>query len=539
MGEVIKGINEIFGKDMKEERDNFIKNGDCGLGPPDLVLVIKEVHGIKKKYFHNVYGIPHKSQKDFIKYFEELKKNQIQLQIPQFQIKYAFCFSYDCISQKDVCIPSYDVDNLDINWKNLHISSVLRFYRHDSSLLYAMFGGLPFNYTLSVTLPLSFSISLSDLEYAAEIFSYFTSTNEHQLGIARALLCLTNTKDILVFLHKYSNRLPNILVHIAKLIPSNAVIGEGVYFLIENHLNVYSDDLESVFSICSHYILKHETKKCKRYVPLLMQTQTEHPQSAICLARICTAEKKFEDAFSFLNIAALSKGWQMPGLSIDIDPNIVIFGNPFPSIHTDIERELVHDPVTGRTQAYFEAVNELILAMGAHEFINFASRFAVKHRSYDEKYDSQENPFYYSDSCRSTDEFYLFDPGVEKEANATNDLKKLPYSTRFRQMIKTLMDAHARMKRLSSNTKTDYKSQDLLLAIRMKDGVIANKVFLYLKSQNKITGVEIMLMLRASLLGIVNFDLNTQPSMLTAEQMAILPFVRGLIQRIMQLERVY
>ena len=190
MGEVIKGINEIFGKNMKEERDNFIKNGNCGLGPPDLILVIKEVHGIEKKYFHNVYGIPHKSQQDFINYFEELKKNQIQLQKPLFTIKYAFCFSYDCISQKDVCIPSYKVD-LNINWKNLSISSVLRFYRHDSSLLYALFGGLPFNYTLSVTLPL-FSITLSDLEYAAEIFSFFTSTNEHQLAIARALLCLTN-----------------------------------------------------------------------------------------------------------------------------------------------------------------------------------------------------------------------------------------------------------------------------------------------------------------------------------------------------------
>ena len=537
MGEVIKGINEIFGKNMKEERDNFIKNGNCGLGPPDLILVIKEVHGIEKKYFHNVYGIPHKSQQDFINYFEELKKNQIQLQKPLFTIKYAFCFSYDCISQKDVCIPSYKVD-LNINWKNLSISSVLRFYRHDSSLLYALFGGLPFNYTLSVTLPL-FSITLSDLEYAAEIFSFFTSTNEHQLAIARALLCLTNTKEIMVFLHKYANSLPNILVHIAKLIPTNAAIGDGVYFLIENHLDMYSDDLESVFSICGHYIINHETKKCKRYVPLLMQTQTEHPQSAICLARICTAEKKFEDAFSFLNIAALSKGWQMPGLSIDIDPNIVIFGNPYPSIHTEIERELVLNPVTGRTQAYFEAVNELILAMGTHEFLNLASDFAEKHRLYDELNDCQEHPFYYSDSCRSTDEFYLYDPGIEKEANITNDLKKLPYSTRFKTMIKTLMDAHARISSLSSETRTTYKRQDLLLAIRMKDGVIANKVFYYLQKNNKITGVEIMLMLRASLLGIVNFDLNTQPSMLTAEQMAVLPFVRGLIQRINQLERIY
>ena len=537
MGEAIRGLNEIFGRDMEGERKLMLSKGNCGLGPPDLILVIKEINGMEKKYYHHVYGIKHESQQNFIDYFETLKRNQFPFSNSKFKIKSATCFVYDSISHRDYCIPSYHT-KINVNWKNLHISSILRFYRHDSSLIYALFGGIPSEYTLSVTLPL-FEITMEEIEYAADIFSNFTSTNEHQLAIARALICTQDTRKIMKFLHTYSNQLPNILVHIAKIIPSNAVIVEGLFFLIESHLDLYSDDLESVFAVCSHYISTGQTVLCKRFVPLLMQTLSEHPQSAICLARICTAEKRFSDAFSFLNIAALSKGWQMPGLTPDIDKNFMIIGSPYPMAHSELEKRIVENPVTGRTQAYFEAIEELMVSMGTHEFLNIATSFAQAHASFTEFDDCPEHPFYYSDSCRSKDEFYLYDPGVENEAHVACDLRRLPYSSRFQEMIKRVMDDHVRIARLSSGRKTSYKGSDLLLAVRMKDGVIANAAFEYLKANNRLSGAGIMLMLRASLLGIVTFDINTQPSILTVEQASVLPFARGLIQRIMQLERLY
>lgn len=540
MDQLFVNPNEIVGIDMELERKKILTPEYSGLGPPDLVVILKDHNGTLTKYYHQVYGIPYKNQYGFIDYFQKLvrlnfQKNKIN------NISYGYVITWDSISRQDIYIPSYPIKfSKSPNWQNLHISSVLRFYRHDSSLLYSIYGGLPFSSPASITIP-NFEIKLEDLEYAAELFSMFSQTMEQQLAISRALLCNCSTPQIMKFLYAYANSLPTVLVHITKILPQYTAIESGLYYLIENHLDTFSDDLESVFAIFMHYLSKGDIAKCRRYIPLLEQTKFHHPQSSICLARFCLAMKDTESAFYLLNIAGMSKGWVLPGLSPQFDPTNLVIENNFPPSHTKLEQMIVSYPVTGRTQAYFDAINEIINLLGQD---NFTKRFMkFKAQQQNAAYDNQcpEYPFYYSDSCKSTEEFYLFDPGIEAAPMVTKELKNIPLSTRFDEMVDMVIEGKNRLRKLNMqlHERKKFKSTDLLLAVRFKDGIVASVVFEYLKKNQKLTGAGYLLMLRAMVHGFVDMDIETEPNILTADQASVIPFAKGFVRKLIDLERVY
>ncbi|EAY00342.1 hypothetical protein TVAG_307880 [Trichomonas vaginalis G3] len=534
--------SEIVGIDMEEERKRILVPEYSGLGPPDLVVVMKDVDGILYKNYHQVYGISYKSQSGFIEYFQKFVADQTKIHNVS-NIRYGYVLTWDSIWRQDVCIPSYQINFAKKpNWFNLHISSVLRFYRHDSSLLYSIYGGIPYVYLPSVTQPL-FEISLEDLEYAADLFSMFSMTMEHQLAISRALLCNCNTPQIMKFLYAYSNSLPAILVHISKILPPSTAIEGGVYFLLETHLDTFCDDLEAVFAVFTYYLNHSQPQKCKRYIPLLEQTKFHHPLAAICLARYYISTKTtsgYNCAFHCLNIAGLAKGWSLPGLTPDVDPKY-LSEVVFPTSHTKLEKLIVDYPVTGRTQAYFDAINELIDSYSEKTFTRVMNIFMEQHPFVEKEPNFPEYPFFYSDSCKSTDEFYLFDPGIETEPIITPELRNVPMSHRFYNMIQMVLEGRKRLQKLTAKlyVRDSFKSTDLLLALRFKDGVVFNVVYEYLKRNNKLTGAGYLLVLRAILLGIVNLDSVAMPNILTADQASVIPFAKGFIEKLVRLERVY
>ena len=104
-----------------------------------------------------------------------------------------------------------------------------------------------------------------------------------------------------------------------------------------------------------------------------------------------------------------------------------------------------------------------------------------------------------------------------------------------------VLEGRKRLQKLTAKlyVRDSFKSTDLLLALRFKDGVVFNVVYEYLKRNNKLTGAGYLLVLRAILLGIVNLDSVAMPNILTADQASVIPFAKGFIEKLVRLERVY
>ena len=98
------GIIEIINIDMISIREQMLKQGISGLGPPDLVTLKKNVDDLFITTYHHVSGFQINSPSSFPAYFSSIIQNEtsfiLRVKLDKLAIVYSFFIGVDITRQK-------------------------------------------------------------------------------------------------------------------------------------------------------------------------------------------------------------------------------------------------------------------------------------------------------------------------------------------------------------------------------------------------------------------------------------------------------
>ncbi|KAK8853983.1 bud site selection protein [Tritrichomonas musculus] len=494
----IQGLYEIYGQNLAMDRKSMMDRGYIGLGPDDLISLTKEESGFffstkTSHFYHFTNGFNLDSPAIFCAYFSDIiRQQQKSKKNNDFKITKGRLFSYNSFSKRDVVITAYNpgqcesktiddnFEEIPVNdeiWKQLRISSLLRFFRGSQPLQSSLFETNWTDTPALISQP-GGKLTIEDFKY---IVQYHEVSNDLQTALSFALLCSLSFSKINVFIQQNYIKYPQLLSKILNLIPKKTVFGKYVYQnLVEPIYQMVPDDVETAIQLTSYYLDHDNLNKSLSYTSLLKASIVSNPKSGCCLSRICVAQKNYYDSLIFLNVVGnvlTNMGISIPVFAqkykISRPPNTIQYG---PIIY---ESQLLDSPISGPTYLFFTEIARLINSIGEEEFMKMIQKMNSKSNN-----QIQQNipTQFSSDQLKNTkkkakvkdinknDCLYLYDPGIECDKLSAGEFKNIPFSDfLYKTSLQVIKSIKLRNDILEGLQKQSNLSQILLLGYKLCD----------------------------------------------------------------------
>ena len=266
MASTIEDLYETTSKSMLKERKLQLQK-NIGLGPDDLVVIIKQEknlvlsEGIQKSFYHCICGLKMDSPAAFPAYFADLLSRQEKGALTKkFMIKKGRCYVLDSFTNRELVIniqnngscqfKLYREDQVEekideVAWRNIQLSSALRFYRGSQPLIFALFGSNPVSNSITrVFFPSA--LTMEDFVYIAE---HHPVNDELQSAVAGALLLSLPADKIISFLDEYGEHFPTLCSHIMRYVPIDHPFATKLVPVLNKHYSQFPDDLEIAIAL--------------------------------------------------------------------------------------------------------------------------------------------------------------------------------------------------------------------------------------------------------------------------------------------------
>lgn len=244
------------------------------------------------------------------------------------------------------------------------------------------------------------------------------------------------------------------------------------------------------------------------------------------------SESHFSDAFHFLNLAAFAQQWP------DYFAGIKVSGVGPASAP---EKRLLRSPLMGPMNDYIQVTMELYQALGPAQFEKMYVAFIAGKERTHVSHNSTVGDFDESlISCTTADEFFLFDPGIEMSATFPTELRALPLAEQFATAVGSVQSAMAKARETRIQVLGNDLVWNMVRALTRGDGATVKKLFALAVRQQTVTGVEVLLALKAASTGLIEYsnELRTiAPRTATNAQLNAIAFARRLIARVAELSQ--
>ncbi|OHT01188.1 hypothetical protein TRFO_32072 [Tritrichomonas foetus] len=527
MSSTIKNLHEITGRPLLRERHLACSSPVTGLGPDDLVVIDKQEKAFLQMpiivfSYHQVCGFSYDDPNLFSKYFEDLINRQEKGSYLPFTKTYKITkgriFTYNSFTKNDICITALpgkkecsvriqnkeEIQLTDETWRQIKICTILRYYRASQPLLYSLFGSrIVRSFALRV-FKINQNLSYDDFCYCVENHSL---TDEFVSSFASGLLISLTTQEITAFIFHYQQKLPTLFYHLARFISPKCEFSSVFYPLLENHTDLFCDDLDTIIPLAKYLFVNNRITECKKFQPLFINSIWSSPQCALFIANLAIRENNVNKALVYLNTACYAKNW--PSTTFDVRAPTVNkvnheqkFNNPM------CEARVINSPLIGVNSDYIKTVYKIIQFPDFQkiwdEFCN-NKKYGISQRNY---MNWPSNNFEITET-KNKEELYLFDPGVEINNPDYEYLKTLPIAPYLNDAIK---DTKSMLSKRNDFINREFDSKTemfniILLALRIDDQELLKKCFVW-GLNNEISGIEKMLFIYAKISG-ADLDMNS------------------------------
>lgn len=555
-------MNEIFeitDPDMYRERLVTLHTFGNGLGPDDLVILVKESKSLisggvtQVLNYHSIVGMDLSSEKPFVDYFSKLVQSQSSSMLAKL-LKNRLCkgiicswnsflhvdtkISVDCRGE----ITAFLEDQLltQDNWKQLSISTRLRYYRASQPLLYGIIASRFIDSPALHVYSQIPTLSAGDLEYA--MVNHFPS-DDFQSAISFALLLNFGARFIITFLEKYDFTHPRILTHLLSVVPSNSYFISHLVPLIEKHLQRYPDDLDLTIIYFEILIRTGKFELCDSYISILKCTMWDNPSSSIALAKYYIEQGDYIDAFYYLNIATFAKDWPSTIIKTDLYPCTKPGGNMIYR-HQKLENMLIETPLSGVRADFFSTIGIMVERLGDTKFLAL-HKTQIRHKEIIETdtyhYENIFNPYFCSINHEDTNSSLLFDPGIDSASDLQLDLTDLPISKLFLDTIKCIQDRFEQAALIIMRKQMIVNfGATLLLGLQLHDSALIDMILFYFQNGQKASALDQIILLKASILKLtthIDQIMNLEIKCPTVTQENALKFLKPLAMALHRLNQ--
>ena len=486
----IKGLVEVVNIDMLSSRDQMMKQGFTGLGPPDLVILKKigQSSGSEEVSSHHIEGLGVSSPSTFPLYFSRIIQN-VKPGKNMKIVEGLYC-CWNSFANVDVRIkvtnpgssffsfvsPSNEKYKIsELTWRELSICSKLRFWRGATPLFASLFD------LNSMTPPcLSYitpaTIDPEDLRFAVNAHP---RSYELEVAIAQALFGINKHSLFFELVMEFSQILPNILSRIFFYCPQKSPIYERLLSIIDKVYYLSIDNIIFAFAMITLRLNNQDVKSTFQFIPILQSALWNEPLAGIALAKVCIALDRSEDALYFLNASCLSlyPAWQSNDIWL---PNNMPVTKPkkAPKVNTNsTENEIFLSPLSKSAFYLYRTLSKIAKDMGIiklQTFLKFKfipSKADITKLPKDEIYKIVEpDEFSNSDMLEIN---CLFDPGINSEPFLPNIVKTLPASQNFLDAAQIVINDSQMIAAMKRGNDFPSQANDLLksalVAIRLGD----------------------------------------------------------------------
>ena len=493
----IKGLIEVANIDLLSSRDQMMKQGFTGLGPPDLVVLKKTDQSTNNSEIssHHIEGFQITSPSSFPAYFARIiqnirdnesfsstffskplsatlsgsnlpqkrpksKRNWLdQNRNKNLTIKEGLYCCWNSFANVDVhikvCYPgscsffcetpndeAYKIS--DLTWRELSICSALRFWRASTPLFASLFDldsiAAP---CLQYSVPPS--LSADDLRFAV---TSHPKSAELEHAILHSLIGLRNPDLFIELLTEFSPKMPHLLSRLIFYVtPKCHTLHKGLLSIIDNVYSCCADDnVPFVFSLVILRLRSNDVQSTFKAIPLLLSSLWNEPLAGIALSRICIALDKSEDALLFLNASsiALKPSWQS---KLTWMPNLpVTKPKDSPKSQTNqTERDLFISPLSHSAFYLYRALATIAKKIGIIRLSSILKFKFIPSRVDSVKIprDKELFPIIEPDDFvddKGTMLNFLHDPGIECEPEVPAAVRNLPTSQSFLDAAKLVIN---------------------------------------------------------------------------------------------------
>ncbi|OHT01247.1 hypothetical protein TRFO_31995 [Tritrichomonas foetus] len=414
-------------------------------------------------------------------------------------------------------------DKISEIWKQIRISSLLRFFRASQPIHYSIF----FTRIRRTPALASFSggkLTYDDFLYIAENHPY---SEELQVSLSFGLLtCLTFSK-IRKFITEFYTKYPNLLYYISCLAPTKTIFGKKLFTFIESLHQFKPEDSKTAVNIVNFYLNNENLKGCLKFVPILKSSIAINPNAGSCLARICIVQKKYYEAMIYLNASGNSSNWPELPTSITSMRGMKMTEpiNTIPCGPTSSEIHLFNSPLCSPITYYFSAIARLINRVGESQFIKMLDEFRASSRIRNRETFSTRFPppeitikshtiqssNIHNDVKNNSDQLkYLYDCGVEGDILEVDVLKKLPFSEFFSGVVNEVKNVLSIRKMVITGRVNKMNiTQILSMGYRILDEkLIELAIKLIMKNMDELTQLDQILLMKIVSDGILTVNLT-------------------------------
>lgn len=502
-------IYETNTDNLESEFEEMIRDPNMPrLGPADLMIVHKINNKAKNKkietFYHHVSGLCVKSSDIVLDYYNKIEKYQQEQnkknQQSQYRLMGCTYRGWNSFTQTEVVVEIDQNRNIKEYSKKgnnpsklnpevyyqLRLSGFLRYFRGSFPIFCGMFSGSP--------LEIKYLNIYSPGQLKIEPFKYIA--HEHPISndlldaLSYGMAYSLNPKQIISFLIDFQDQFQRVFINMTRIYAQEEEIVTAFYFMIEEHVQHFPDDIESVVVLVNHYLNIGKASKCKQFVPLLENTVFDNPASEICLARICLYQRRIEDAFVYLNMASYAHCWI---------PHVKEFATL-----SKPELRIIRSPLTGLFSFYIDAALEMFRIAGQKFVVKMVRAFYDLAETNDDFVQTFAKNHFYKEKLmvKSEEEKFLFDPGIESIPKARS---LIPLTETWMDALKIATNYDGRYEKLKTK-KIPFNNDGLLnlvVELKFKDPELLKKTFSVLCSSKTVTGVDYLIMLKAVSEGIL------------------------------------
>ena len=514
----IEETYEVVNANLVEARQEYLSGVVCGLGPDDLVSLTKDENGLfwKKTIhcYHHVRGLVVDSVASFAAYFAWIIEHQEQsvLQLSKaFSIRKGRLFCFNSFVGRDIVITvkcpggcSGQTANkagkmIKVSaerWNQARLSAALRFYRGGDPTFASIFGNRVVESPALKVLD-GQALTLEDFVYIGE---HHGVSDDLQFALSVALFVNLCVDDIRSWLERFGYKFPKVVPHLFSLACPGGKFESCFGDLIDSALTCHCDDVAVASVFVDYYLRRNDPDKFKRVFSLLKNALAINPLAGICLAKIYTSRREYEQALVYLNAAGFCE-W--PQLASDFPQHKLV--GPLSSIPygpDTPEKYLAKSPLHGIHNAYIEVIGQIAVLLGSDNFNELVRLFMNKRRL------SRSNTLHNSLSedtstkVAKTDLVHLYDPGIETEPSAFEGLDTLPTSKPFKAAIREVQRSLVLYRLLKkSGPKVTDDTSKLILAVRWNDTPFMNAAIRHSREKRSTTTLDKLIMIRGWLAG--------------------------------------
>ena len=491
----IKGIVEVVEIDLLSSRMQMLQQGFSGLGPPDLVVLKKtdQVTGQVAQSSHHISGLDISSPSSFPAYFAQLV--DIFRENRKAKLTEGLCCAWNSFAEVDihtqVCNPgsctywaetpnSTNYKISDLTWRELSISTVLRFWRGMDPLFSSLFDVRTMA-PPALTLKTPPKLAPDDIRFAV---AAHPMSDELEISLAHCLIVMGDPELMMDLISEFGYRMPRILHRILVYCPPRSPLFHRFSQHLERIISYASDDVAFVFSfVCLKVSANCKREELERFIPLLLASLWNEPLAGIALAKISLKYDHRDDSLLFLNASsvAVTPAW-MSGIVYMPNMPCTKAKNAPRSDESSIENELMITQLSGTAFHLYRTIADVIRELGTVRI-----QTILKNRPYSVKIDSQRLPRdsvypttdldeYISNEMSPSEFAFLLDPGVTGEPRVPRLVRCIPMTQHLLDAIQLVLNDLQTAEALKKNPEfsSDFDAlKTAILGLRLGDFQLA------------------------------------------------------------------